>query len=1104
MSSENVTVLFTDIVGSTALASSLTPDGADELRRSHFAILRQAAAETGGIVVKNTGDGLMVVFRAASAALSCAVAMQQGVERDSRGREHPVGLRVGVGAGEVSGENGDYFGEPIVQAARLCDRCASGQVLAADLVRLTAGRRSRHECRSVGQLALKGLPPVETVEVLWEPLGLDEPETVVPLPGRLAVRPVAGIVGRDAELAALLVAYERVAAGEGRSVVLVSGEAGLGKTTVIAETARVVFAEGACVLFGHCEEDVAAPYQLFTEAFGHLVAHIPETRLAALVEPWGPELARFVPALASRLPGLGPTSATDAESERYQVFAAVVGLLVEVSRAQPVVLVMEDLQWADRASLQLLRHVVRSDQPMRLLVLGTYRDMEVSHSHPLLEMLADFHRHGGVTQLELVGLEDSDVASLMGALAGHTLDDSAVRLARAVHRETDGNPFFVSEVLSHLAETGAIHQDAATGRWVAGAMSDTLELPKSVRSVIGARVGRLGRDAERVLTLAAVIGRDFDVEVLAGVSTLSDGELLDILDAATAAALVRELTDTPGHYIFAHALIQHTLYEELGSTRRSRAHRRVAEVLEDILAERPGSRVGELARHWSSVAQPDGVAKALEYSRRAGDAALAALAPGDALGYYSQALDLYARSADADPILVDLTIGLGTAQRQTGDAAFRKTLVDAARRAAALGDTERLVKAALDTTSMTWSTVGAVDVDRVEILELALDRLPNHDPARALVLAKLCAELVYGSTLERRQALADEAVALARATGDDATIVRVLNDISWPLSLPHLLTQSLARSAEALERAERVDDPVLLFWAAETRAKHALRAGNIDEMDRCLQIAWPVAERLDQPELNWQRAMIRTLSAQLAGDTDEAEARATEAFRIGSDAGVPDAADIHGAVLGPLMVQRGTGGELIPLLERVADESPEFAETLTALLAATYASVGRHDDAGQLLEQFAAAGFDPPPDPGNWLPIMINYAAACVACRDTAIAATLFDLLEPFADQVPTNIVSANDPVSFSLGELCAVLGRYDRADSYFALADQFNRRAGAKFFAANTNLAWGKMLIERNAPGDVERARHLINAAHTAAVTHGYADIAHGAAAASDQLEGA
>ncbi len=172
MTTENVAILFTDVVGSTELSQRLSPETADEVRRNHFSILRQAIAEAGGTEVKNLGDGLMVVFASASAALACGVVMQQGVERDNRGREHSVGLRVGLSGGEVSREDGDYFGDPVVEAARLCATCESGQVLAADVVRAMAGRRSRHKCRPIGGLVLKGLPdPVETVEVFWEPLG---------------------------------------------------------------------------------------------------------------------------------------------------------------------------------------------------------------------------------------------------------------------------------------------------------------------------------------------------------------------------------------------------------------------------------------------------------------------------------------------------------------------------------------------------------------------------------------------------------------------------------------------------------------------------------------------------------------------------------------------------------------------------------------------------------------------------------------------------------------------------------------------------------------------------------------------------------------------
>jgi hypothetical protein len=880
-------------------------------------------------------------------------------------------------------------------------------------------------------------------------------------------------------------------------VLLISGEAGLGKTTLVAETARAAFDKGACVLFGHCEEDLATPYQLFAEAIGHYVMHAPEEQLVAHVDAHGSELVRLVPALASRIPDLPASRARDTDTERFLLFAAVVGLLVELSRHQPVVLVLDDLQWADKASLQLLRHVMAAEQTMRILVLGTYRDSELSRSHPFLETLAALRRQQGVARVELTGLDDTGVISLMQAAAGHTLNDAAVGLAHAVYRETDGNPFFVSEVLRHLSETGAIAQDA-NGRWVANDSLDGTALPDSVREVIGARVGRLGQDAERVLSVAAVIGRDFDLDVLARATKTSEDDLLDMLDAAIAAALVREVADT-GRYNFAHALIQRTLYEDLGPNRRARAHRQVGEALEALCGDRPGARVGELARHWFSATQPIDLAKAIDYSRQAGDAALSALAPADALRYYSQALELYAQD-DHDPTLgLDLAIGLGTAQRQAGDP-FRDTLVGAARRAADLGDTERFVAAALANDRGYFSAAGAIDADKVEILEMALERLSTDDPARALVLSILCAELAHGSPLERRQALADEAIAIAEACGDDAVIVRVLNNVCVPLFVPPLLEQSLARTADALVRAERLGDPVLLYWAAVWRSLIACQAGDIDEFDRCREISKLMADRLDQPLLRWAQLFIGSMRAQIAGDADQAEQFATEALQLGTAA---DATVHFGGQLLAISIQRGTVGDLAPVIEQMAADTPDLAPALlAALLALAHADADRIDEARPILEQFAASGFDLPLDQ-VWLSGMASYAAVAIACRDPQYAAPLFDQLAPYASLLATaGGGEAIGPVSYYLGGLATVLGRYEEANAYFTQAAAFNERVDAKFFAACTNLLWGNMLAERGAAGDTERARAFLTKAHEAAAANGYATVERRAAAALQHLD--
>jgi len=1086
MTTENMAILFTDMVGSTELSQRLSADAADDVRRRHFSILRQAIAEAGGTEVKNLGDGLMVVFGPASAALACGVAMQQGVERANRGREQSVGLRVGLSGGEVSREDNDYFGDPVVEAARLCAACEGGQILASQWVRLTAGRRTRHQLKAHGGLTLKGLPdPVETVEVLWEPLGAAVSGTAVPLPDRLAVRPGVGVVGREAEVQTIMDATKRVTGGEGREVMLVSGEAGLGKTTMVAEAARAAFDAGTCVLFGHCEEDLATPYQLFAESLGHYVTHVTEAQLLAHVEEHGSELARLVPALASRIPGLPPSKAVDADSERYLLFAAAVGLLAMASEHQPVMLVLDDLQWADKGSLLLLRHLTATEHAVRILILGIYRNIELSASNPLLDTLAALHRQRGVSRIELRGFDDAGVVSFMEAAAGHALDEMAVGLAHAVYRETDGNPFFVSEVLRHLSETGAIYREAG-GRWVARDSLEQMALPDSVREVIGGRVGRLGEDARRVLSIAAVIGRDFDFDLLARATTTSEEHLLDILDGAAAVALVRELADTAGHYNFAHALIQHTLYEDLGPNRRARTHRQVAEALEDLCGDRPGSRIGELARHWSSTARHGDLAKAISYSRRAGDAALSSLAPGDALGYYTQALELLRQTADLAPVPgIDLAIGLGTAQRQTGDPAFRDTLLDAARRATDLGDTERLVAAALASNRGMFSAAGVIDTDRVEILEMAIDRLSKDHLDRALVLATVCAELSFGSPLERRQALAEEAIAIAGSSGDDAVIVQVLNQVCWPLLTPPLLEQSLARTADAVVRAERIGDPLLLFWAATTRLWSTASAGDIDEVDRCLEIMGSLAEQLDQPTLRWVHTYLGAGRAQIAGDTDRAEQLATEALQIGTDGGEPDATLFFDAQRITVYLQRGTLSELVPLIEQAVDENPGIP-MYRAVLASAYAEVGRTNDARQLLEEFAVAGFDLPLDGTTWIAGMANYAGAAIECRDPLYAESLFDQLRPWADQLPFTITPAV-PVSHFLGGLATVLGRYDQANAYFTQAAAFSDRVGAKFFAARTDLSWGKMLAERRGPGDTEKARDLFTKAHAAAAAYGY-----------------
>jgi len=848
LSTESATILFTDQVGSTELSQRLSAEAADEVRQEHFSLLRQAIAETGGIEVKGLGDGLMVVFGSAAAALACGVAMQQRVERGNRSQEHSVGLRVGLSAGEVSQEHGDYYGDSVVEAARLCARCESGQVLAADVVRAMAGRRSRHEYRSLGDLSLKGLSdPVETLEVLWEPLEGPEPGSPIPLPNRLAGRPSIGFVGRETELQAITDAAKRAAGGEGREILLVSGEAGMGKTTLVAEVARIAFESGAIVLFGHCEEDLAIPNQLFAEALGHYVTHAPESQLLTHVEAHGSELLRLVPSLASRVPNLPPPKDTDTDSERHLLLAAAVGLFAMVSEDQPIVVVLDDLQWADTGSLLLLRHLAAgADQAMRVLVLGTYRDSELSQSHPLLATLADLHRQSGVSRIELSGLDDAGVVTLMEATAGYTLDQAGVGLARDLYRETDGNPFFVSEVLRHLSETGAIYQDG-TGRWTAKGSLEQMVLPRSIREVIGARVGRLGPDAARVLSLAAVIGRDFDFDLLVRATGITEDELLEILEAAAAYSLVREVADLLGQYSFAHALIAHTLYQELGGTRQSRAHRIVAEALESIAEQSRTARVRELAHHWFACTGNDRL-RGVPYAEKAAQESLSALAYEDATEWFDRALDVAGQSVD--PLRhARLQIGLAEAATRAGQQEkARRAAQSAWHMAMNLAEAEIEVEAALlYAGEPELNVVG--DEPGVHVLEETLGHLPELSADRARIMARLGSALSY-TDHSRATVLGIEAIALARRRGDDESLGYALRCRLRGWFDPDAVAARRHAAEELRSLGSRREDPFMEAWGVRWQAS-IFEDGNLELIERSTVELSAIATRLNSPNHRW-------------------------------------------------------------------------------------------------------------------------------------------------------------------------------------------------------------------------------------------------------------
>ena len=512
-----VTVLFSDLVASTELLADIGDAAFDELRRRLFGALRGAVSRHRGAEVKNLGDGLMVSFASVVDAVDCAVDSQREMRRAGR----PAGLRIGLAVGEAMVDGDDYFGTPVVEAARLCAAACGGQILATDVVRLLAADRARWFV-PLGALTLKGLPdPVAAVEVLWE-----EPAGDVPLPAALTVHRDAPFAGREVELAALAKAWAEAIGSSSRRVALVAGEPGIGKTRLAEMFAGAACDEGI-VLFGRCDEDFGVPYQPLAEALSAYVSSVPAADLAGQLGPLGGDLARLVPRLAERVPGLEEPLQADPETARYRLFESVTEFLTRMSVDRPVLLIVDDLHWAAASTLSMLRHVARHADPARLLVLLTFRDSEAEQSDALRGFLRDLRREPGVERRELAGLHADEVARFMEQAAGHGLETAEADLAVMLHAETEGNPFFIAEILRHLRETGAVRQ--TDSRWRVTRPLAELGIPEGIRDVISHRLTRISNGALDVMAAGAVIGREFDVPLLAAACASDDELVLDAL-----------------------------------------------------------------------------------------------------------------------------------------------------------------------------------------------------------------------------------------------------------------------------------------------------------------------------------------------------------------------------------------------------------------------------------------------------------------------------------------------------------------------------------------------------------------------------------------------
>jgi DNA-binding SARP family transcriptional activator/tetratricopeptide (TPR) repeat protein len=648
-----------------------------------------------------------------------------------------------------------------------------------------------------------------------------EPAAAFALPRQLDPRERSAFVARESELYVLRGAWRDARAGR-RRLVLVAGEPGIGKTRLTTEFAAEAHRDGT-VLYAACQEDALVAYQPFIEALRG--AALDWTRVAQL--PGAGELARMIP----EIPAPPEAPAGDAELRRYLLFEAISSVLDLIAAGTPLVLVLDDLHWADRGTLDLVRHLTRASREAAVLVVGTFREAEARSSRPLADALADLRRDRNVRRVTLEGLEERDVGSLIATQAGHAAPPAVVG---TVYEHTGGNPFFVEEVLRHLIETGVLVERG--GRWTSALTSDEIGVPDGVQEVLVRRLARLSDPCRSMLVAAAVLGREFAFDVLRETADAGEEALIETLEEARDAQLIVELDRGVGDpaYGFTHALVRQTLYTGTSAPRRRRLHARAAAAIERTSGDR---QVAALALHHRLAGSAGDPGRAVAYSLEAGRQAAALFAWDDAAEHWDGALAVMARDGGRERERADLLVALADLMVVVGDLGRQIAYLDEALALYdALGDRGRAARAH-SRLGMATSLMDTVYAEHLDVnaafrhFDAARGTLEVEPPGRALghLEVGVATAFTYGLRIGPGLEAAHRAMELAEMVGDEVLWSGAAQAFGWHALVAGRLGEGFAVLEQAFAIADGHRRPFLAFMAANIRGQFTWGIGAPDE-----------------------------------------------------------------------------------------------------------------------------------------------------------------------------------------------------------------------------------------------------------------------------------
>jgi class 3 adenylate cyclase len=1075
-----VTFLFTDIEGSTQLWDQ-RPDAMRQALARHDARLHDAIDGHGGSIVKTTGDGVLAVFAASTDAVAAATNAVRALSSESWGDTGPLRIRVGIHTGTADERDGDYFGPALNRASRLMGAAHGGQIVlsqaSANAVRdalpdgLGLVDLGEHRLpglampQRVFQLTIAGFraefPPLQSLDAF--------PGEVAP-PGSFA-REDEQLAGRQLELDRLEQAWMRARDGA-RQVALVAGEPGIGKTRLSAELSSRVASQDGVVLYGRCDEEAIVPYQPFVEALRPTVAAYSPATLHERLHGLEQDLARVFPELSVRSPEQAQSAPVDPETERYRLFQAITGLVTGITATRSAVLVLDDLHWADKPTLLLLRHIVRSVPNASLLIVVCYREMELAPGHPLADLVANLRREGFVTFVGLDGLSEADSHTLLEGLAGVEI---ASPLSAVLHEETGGNPLFLEELLRHLVETDRLPVDETEAPERIDVTA--LDLPAGVRDVVARRLRRLPSNVNDVLSAAAVVGVEFDAGLVARATRQPAGEVLEALDQAIEARLARQEAGPTGRYAFWHALIRQTVYTGLRTAQRAQLHASIGSAMEEVGV--PDGRAAALAHHFTEALPLGTAPKAIEYTRKGGHEAIADLAFEDAIAYFERALRLIEQHLPDDQVqrvevLTDLADALVEVDARAGVEAASRA-IEAAR---VNGSPEQFGRAVAVFSERKHIGAQFLTADFASLYDEARAVLRDGNAAlRARLLAlesfDYATDMLQGRSA---RALAEEALALARDAGDPEALMLALSS----------LASSLEGTPDVAERVAIGEELVMLGQSAGGRAATAkafglrilagarLEAGDAIALSSTIEQLARIGAELHWLPAHAYAALWRVTQALLEGRFDDVRTyghemrQYTRAYRA--------VADMHEVQLFYLAREQGDLEKFLPVLQQFA-EARQGNFLVCAMLALAQVDSDEESSALGILDGLAAEEFGFDRTGSAWAAVLGFTAEVAAAGGRSKEAAVLYDLLTPFsgrllAASLGLGCLGAADRY---LGMLSTVLERWNAAENHFEQALSLEERIRGRALLPRTRYWQARFLLARGRPVDAGAANALL-----------------------------